>query len=81
MILCLPDSAAFVVEDSVVVVGSVLGVEVVEGSEVTVLAGGWLDVGGAPAADWNIFNMSVEHRENTNKERSHNNQPDTASNR
>lgn len=81
MVLCLPDSAAVVVEGSVVVGGSVLGVEVVEWSEVTALAGGWLDVGGAPAADWNIFNMSVEHRENTNNEGSHNNQPDTASNR
>lgn len=42
--------------------GLVLGVEVVVGSEVMVLAGGWVVVGG----DWNSFTVSVEHQEDTN---------------
>lgn len=49
----------------VVVGGLVLGVEAVVGSEVMALAGGWVVVSGALAADWNTFNMSVEHQEYT----------------
>lgn len=59
----LPDcaAAAAVVEGVVAVGGLALGVDVVGvgGSEVRALAGGWLAVDGAPAAD-------IKHQENTN---------------